>query len=335
MKPSGAIMAGIAREILVSIERFKPSLADIGPITGISKSTLEHSDNIFPLATFTSILETAASELSDSTFGLSLGQRFKISALGPIGALMQSAPTVGDAIAQFVRYFSLIQTNTKSTLAVSGHTARLSYTITDPTVRCRQQDANFTIAMEHAMLQFLLGPAWKPLGIELEHSPGDRLAFYQQHFNCPLRFGSVQNALIFPAALLAIAPCASDDRVYRQVDSELSATLHARTQQLDARQGVEAWLAAAICQSVPTDIEAAAADFGMSVRSFQRNLKSWGLNYIDLRNAVRLRMGKCLLAETALPVTEIGVRLGYSETSAFSRAFRVQTGTSPARFRGH
>jgi AraC-like DNA-binding protein len=333
MKAPGAIMAGLAQEILLSMAHLRPRLVLIGPIAGVSRAALDNPEAAFPLATFTSILETAAAELADSTFGLSLGQRFKITALGPIGALMQAAPSVGDAIAKFVHYFTLIQTNTKSMLAVSGGVARLSYAITDNTVRCRMQDANFTIAMEHAMLRYLLGPAWKPLGIELEHAPGDRLAVYQQHFNCPLRFNSTQNAISFPAELLSVAPHAAQAMLYQRLEAELAASLRAHARQLDLVQGLEAWMGAAICHASSTDIAAAAVDFGLSVRSFQRHLQEQGVNYAALRNGVRLRMSQCLLTETEMPVTSIGARLGYSETSAFSRAFRAQTGRSPLQYR--
>jgi AraC-like DNA-binding protein len=333
MKPSGAIMAVVARDVLAAIVQAKPHLGHIGPIAGVPRALLADQGSIFPLATFTSILEAAATELCDSSFGLSLGQKFHISALGPVGELMLAAPSVGEAIQQFVRYFSLVQTNTKSMLAVSGGVARFSYVITDSTVRCRSQDANFTIAMEYGMLRYMLGDAWRPLGVELAHNPGDRLAAYQRHFTCPLRFEGGQNALTFPAHLLELAPRAADAARYRALEHELAASLSAQTLQLDMQRGLEAWVTASICHALPADVEAVAADFGMSQRSFQRGLKERGLNYAELRNNVRLRMSQSLLAETDMPVTAIGLRLGYSETSAFSRAFHAQAGCSPARYR--
>ncbi|HEY0125398.1 MAG TPA: AraC family transcriptional regulator [Rhizobium sp.] len=86
-------------------------------------------------------------------------------------------------------------------------------------------------------------------------------------------------------------------------------------------------------RSVTVDIEYAASDFGMSLRSFQRNLAEHGVNYLDVKNKVRRQIAKCMLSETSLPVTTIAFYLGYSETSAFSRAFKQQAGISPLDYR--
>lgn len=102
---------------------------------------------------------------------------------------------------------------------------------------------------------------------------------------------------------------------------------------LDLVRGVEAWIAASLCRSVPTDIEVAAGDFGMSTRSFQRKLADHGVNYLDVRNRVRADIARCMLLETRTPVTSIALQLGYSETSAFSRGFKSQVGETPAEFR--
>jgi len=101
----------------------------------------------------------------------------------------------------------------------------------------------------------------------------------------------------------------------------------------DLVRGIEAWIAGSLCRSAATDIEVAAGDFGMSTRSFQRKLADHGVNYLYIRNRVRSHIAKCMLAETSIPVTSIALQLGYSETSAFSRGFKIQVGETPAEFR--
>jgi AraC-like DNA-binding protein len=102
---------------------------------------------------------------------------------------------------------------------------------------------------------------------------------------------------------------------------------------LDLVRGIEAWIAASLCRSAATDIEVVAGDFGMSIRSFQRKLADHGIHYLDIRNRVRSHIAKCMLVETSIPVTSIALQLGYSETSAFSRGFKIQVGETPAEFR--
>lgn len=330
--PPGAIMTGIARDTLAAIERERPVLAYLGPLTG-AQPLCAGASEAFPLATFTLMLETAATELGDAGFGLMLGQKFSLAALGALGELMAASPSVGAAIEDFVHYFSLVQTNSVNALTVSNGVARLSYVITDATVRCRTQDANFTLAMEDGFMRALLGEAWRPLAVDLAHAPGDGLADYQRQFGCKLRFGAAQNALYFPAAVLERVPRGADAARYAALRAGLDGDLSGQTRRLDLLRGFEAWITAGLCHALPTDVEDAAAAFGMSLRSFQRGLKAQGLNFAQLRSEVRLDLSRSLLEQTDLPVTAIGQRLGFSETSAFSRAFRTLTGQAPAAYR--
>jgi AraC-like DNA-binding protein len=92
-------------------------------------------------------------------------------------------------------------------------------------------------------------------------------------------------------------------------------------------------VALSLCRSAVTDIEVVASDFGMSTRSFQRKLAERDVSYFDIRNRVRAHIAKCMLAETSVPITSIALQLGYSETSAFSRGFKIQIGETPVEFR--
>lgn len=333
MSQSGTIAAGSVQELLAGLVRRRPQSAGINARAGISRAALDDPEEMLPLAAFTSMLEAAAYESGNRTLGLELGKEFKLSALGPITAVMQTAQTVGDALASFSGFFESVQTTTRSGLSVSDGIARLVYSIEDPAIRFREQDAGFTLAIEYSMLASFIGPAWQATRVEFEHSAGNDLAFYQQHFACPLRFGRRENALLFPARFLDVSLKQADCNLHARLKADLAHSIRQRTLRLDLVRGIEAWIAGSLCRSAATDIEIAAGDFGMSTRSFQRKLADHGVNYLDIRNRVRSHIAKCMLAETSIPVTSIALQLGYSETSAFSRGFKIQVGETPAAFR--
>lgn len=333
MSASGTITAGAVQELLSALVKSRPESAGIHARAGISRAVLDDPSEMLPLAAFTSMLEAAAYEAGNRTLGLELGREFRISALGPIIHLMQTAQTVGDALASFNRFFESVQTTTRSVLSVSDGTARLVYAIQDPAIRFREQDAGFTMAIEYSMLASFLGPAWQASGVDFEHSVGEDLPFYQQHFACPLRFGRRENALLFPARFLDVSLKQADCNLHARLEADLADSIRKRTMGLDLVRGIEAWISASLCRSAATDIEVMAGDFGMSIRSFQRRLADHGVNYLDIRNRVRSHVAKCMLAETTIPVTSIALQLGYSETSAFSRGFKIQVGETPAEFR--
>jgi AraC-like DNA-binding protein len=71
----------------------------------------------------------------------------------------------------------------------------------------------------------------------------------------------------------------------------------------------------------------------MSERTLQRRLAEAGTSYVDLLSEVRSDLAKDYLKSSRTSLTEIAWLLGFSEQSAFSRAFKRWTGSSPAQYR--
>jgi AraC-like DNA-binding protein len=333
MSPLGTIRMTAAQEFLSAVKRRRPDDLEFAARAGLSRDCLRSPTGMMPLAVFVSMLEAAALETGNSTLGLDLGKEFQLSALGPVARLVATAPTLGAGLEMFTRHFGSIQTNTVCALHVGDGTARLVYSIMDPAVRFRAQDAAFTLAVQYSMLSSLLGAAWSAVGVDFEHLPGADLPIYQRHFSCPLRFGRSENALLFPATLLNAQMRDMDENLHRRLEADLADAARGGSGRLSLIESVEAWITASLSRTVPTDIEIAAADFGMTARSFQRALAHHQVSYLEIRNSVRSHIAKCLLSETTLPVTTIALQLGYSETSAFSRGFKLQVGETPIDFR--
>ena len=72
----------------------------------------------------------------------------------------------------------------------------------------------------------------------------------------------------------------------------------------------------------------------MSTSAIQRNLAWEGLSYTELVEEVRKALAEMYFKQRNLSLSEIAYLLGYSELSAFSRAFRRWTGHSPREYRG-
>jgi AraC family transcriptional regulator len=72
---------------------------------------------------------------------------------------------------------------------------------------------------------------------------------------------------------------------------------------------------------------------GLSPYHFCRAFKqSFGLPPHRYHTSRRIECAKALLAKPALSVTEIGMTVGFSETSSFSAAFRKATGLTPSAY---
>ena len=71
----------------------------------------------------------------------------------------------------------------------------------------------------------------------------------------------------------------------------------------------------------------------MSQRTLQRRLEENNTTFKQLVNEVRLDLADTYLNDSSLSLTEISFMLGFSEMSAFSRAFKRWSGQSPGTFR--
>jgi AraC-like DNA-binding protein len=97
------------------------------------------------------------------------------------------------------------------------------------------------------------------------------------------------------------------------------------------RDTVRSEILAALAQARDPTIEIVAKGMAMTPRTLHRRLSSEGTSYRELRDCTRIEIAKQLLRDLALTTEQIAFRLGFSELSAFSRAFRRWTGKIAAR----
>jgi AraC-like DNA-binding protein len=71
----------------------------------------------------------------------------------------------------------------------------------------------------------------------------------------------------------------------------------------------------------------------MSRRSLQRRLGASGASFAELVDAVRRERAQVFLDAGDVSLVEVSWLVGFSEQSAFTRAFKRWTGRSPAEYR--
>ncbi|NTE84549.1 AraC family transcriptional regulator [Agrobacterium tumefaciens] len=330
MEASGVIDATVIDTALAAMDGIGRSV--ITARIGLAGDALFGNQRFLPLATFTALLDVAAEETRDPLLGLHIGKLFEIDGLGVLSQLFRSAGTVGEAIEKFTRYFPVLQSNTRTALTIHDGVARFSYTITDMTVRNRTQDSDFTETVFCKLLRVAMGDDWRPSSIDFEHAEG-HLPTYQSHFGCKLRFSRGENAIYFPASQLHSPIPRANNRLHARIEADVSDVISSGQARLDLIASIKAWIIAALVRGEPMDVDDAADDFGMSLRSLQRKLLELGVNFIDLRNQVRIEIAKTLLSTTPLPIPVIAERMRFSETSAFCRSFKNMSGYTPAHYR--
>ncbi|MCA9632460.1 MAG: AraC family transcriptional regulator ligand-binding domain-containing protein [Myxococcales bacterium] len=76
-----------------------------------------------------------------------------------------------------------------------------------------------------------------------------------------------------------------------------------------------------------------ARKLGASERTLQRRLAEEGMSFVRIADECRRELALLHVADPSLPLADVAFLLGYSDTTAFHRAFRRWTGSTPAELR--
>jgi AraC-like DNA-binding protein len=80
---------------------------------------------------------------------------------------------------------------------------------------------------------------------------------------------------------------------------------------------------------------AIASLFSMHRRTLNRHMNSLGLTFRQVANEVRFEIACGLLENTDMALRQVAAALGYSELSAFTRAFKGWCGQTPSEWRAN
>ncbi|WP_162419768.1 AraC family transcriptional regulator [Microvirga brassicacearum] len=328
--PKGVIRIGVACEVGPLLRAFGADPGEVIRQAGLNPELFEDENNIIPYAALGRVLTACVEHTHCLHFGLLVGQRGTLSSLGPIGGLLQHSPTVGEALSALVRHLHLHDRGAAPTLSVYGDVVSLGYAIYEQGVESPEQISDEVIAVATSIMRTLCGPDWAPDEVLLPRHPPADLGAYRRFFRAPVRFDQETAALVFPTRWLDHR-IADANPIFRQV-------FEAHVRELEAA-GPGAWkenLRRVLRTEILTNRCSAAmiADrFAIHRRTLSRRLRAEGARFQSLVDETRFEIARQLLSQTRIPLSEVAVALGYSEASAFTRAFRRWSGQSPAAWR--
>lgn len=297
---------------------------------GLPRNVLAYPENTIPVESGARLLSLCAERSGRPHFGLLAGQKVMPGSLGMIGLLMMHSADVGAALRNLILALHLNGQAVVPSLATRGDAAVLSLSLFGGYAIGRNQIADFTIAVACNLMRALCGRQWVPSEVQFAHrSPADRRP-YRRFFKAPLRFDSDQTALSFPSTWLARRVSGANPETRRALRHGITVALS--QQGLDLPTKVRRALFALIVQH-DVSVEGVATMLGMHRRTLNRRLVDQGTTIARILSDVRFQLARQLLSDTALPFVEIAAALNYSDASAFARAFRTWTGTTPSAWR--
>jgi len=249
--------------------------------------------------------------------------------LGALGLGLKTAPTAQDALQRLVRYI-LVLSDTLEYELRRGEQPTL--VMSRPGHRRGAQLANeCALAAVVSVLRGITGVRLEPEIVTFRHGGPPTAADHEAFFGCPVRFDVEENVITFTRAALLTPTTHADEGLSAFLLAELDHLKHA-TEDLSLKSRIYAAVTDALPDGVPRRAQVALR-LGMSERTLHRRLAEEDLSFRTIARAAQFDAAEALLTQTPSSLGEIAFLAGFSDQSAFSRAFKAHTGLTPMAFR--
>lgn len=297
---------------------------------GIDRGLLEDPDGRIPTERVRALWRRAHDLAGDPNLALHAVEALPFGAYRVIDFMASSAATVGEAFRKVSDYFPLI--NTTVALPVTVAEAEVSFAIvpTPGSPAVARPYAEYTLAACYLRIRNAVGD-FAPLRVEFPHEAPADPSEHERVFRAPVRFRCERPRLVLSRKTW--------DRPNARPNPGLCAVLedHAKRLLSEVPHGgfaeeIRKTTLAQLRGGTPT-LEHVARTLGMSGRTLQRRLREDGTSFADLLDELRRGMAQAYLADPRVSISEVSYLLGFSEQSAFQRAFKRWTGQTPLAFR--
>lgn len=222
------------------------------------------------------------------------------------------------------------------------HGSRLYELHVDPsgaaTLRYETPHAGLALPLDFALAAIVVigrdatAREWRPREVRFAHPAPPATEAFERVFQAPLRFDQRESAIDLGPDALATPMREADPTLCAVLQSYLVDELGA----LDPLRSLEDAVRSSICRSLPDQdatLERVAAEVGLSERVLQKRLKAAGTSFQEQLDQARVVLARRYLASDDTTLAGAALLLGYSDVTAFHRAFKRWTGETPGDFR--
>lgn len=274
-------------------------------------------------------LERAA---ADDDFGLPFryADTVQVDDFGALGLAFKTATTLRESLLRMVRYILVLSDTLEYELRdVAGGG---EFALRRPSHRRGAQLANeCALAADTALLRQITDARVTPVAVSFRHPRPASTERHRAFFGCPVRFGDRINALHLSSQTLATRTRLADEGLSAFILATLDDMRQAR-----AERTLPTKVHTAVTDSLPDGAPTRpqiARRLGMSERTLHRRLAEHGETFRAIANRARREAAESLLLDGASSLAEVAFLTGFSDQSAFTRAFKLWTGQTPLTFR--
>ncbi len=265
-------------------------------------------------------------------FSVRVGQEMKIEDYGVLGLSWRTCSWAGEIFERSERYFKLLSNTYVFEVKKRVDQSQILLH-REPHRRGLELSNEATLSATVVVLQAMTETDIAPTQVTFKHGPPKDLSSYQKAFKCSILFHQAFYSITYKTSDLETRTAKADTSinkflVERVAEETKGIELNANKISAD----VEALIKDALPSGIP-GIAQISQHMGMSNRTLTRRLAKNGVSFRDLIKKTQEELSKNLLKNSKRSIAEIAFETGFSEQSAFNRAFKRWTSLSPTEFR--
>jgi AraC-like DNA-binding protein len=332
MQTKSMISVNAATGLIEAIEAAGGDPDEILSPFGLDRSVFAEAGRYIAAADFTRVLERAATITGDDCFGLHFGERYHPKDVGPVVYVVLNSPTFAVGFENLVRYLRIHNEAARASFVIEGARAYLRHRPGELPVETARQHSEFSLVVGLGTIRLMAGSQWTPLEVQFAHTGPRETAEHERLFGAPVIFGSSTNALVVDREFVERPVPAADERLYPILKHYLDRVLEELPREDRLLASVRRAVAESMRNGDPT-LAQVAGKMAMSPRTLQRRLGEYGMEFRGLVDDTRRRFALTYLRDAKNSLGEIAYLVGYSEVSAFNRAFKRWSGVTPSEYR--
>lgn len=297
--------------------------------TGLTRAAFEDPNAWIPVTVHNEVWQEAERLSNDPLIGLHVAFRISADLHTVLLDVVKNSATLGDATIRMARLGRVLGGGFGAILEIHGDRTWIRQPMLEGPQLCFQ-GMLCQLSVYGLIGRNLTQQPIRAREIHMMHERprcADRLAAM---FQAPFVFGAKQNAIVMDTQDLHLPVIGSDATQCQALEQQARALL----ENLPERTSLAKVVTGLLMSGVGSEsVEQMADRLCITPRTIARKLAIEGTTYQQLRDELRELRAKEYLRNSDVPATEIGISLGFSDGTAFTRAFKRWTGTTPSAYR--
>lgn len=278
--------------------------------------------------------EEAVRRTGDQDFGLHLAEwvaRAPEDHFDVLTFAVRSCPTLGEQYRLAGRYIRLIHEGVYLSLEEDGDVARLVHGHSPEQIGPRHAVEGM-LALTLLLGRQTIGEELAPESVHFVHARPERVSEQERIFRAPVSYGCPRNELVLARDLLERRQRHAEERLLALLDRQLGSLLSGLPKSPRYADLVKRRMMDELPEREPV-VAVIAAKLHISARSLQRRLQSEGTSFAEILSDLRRDLAIRYLQDPRISICEVAFLLGFLDVTAFHRAFKRWTGSTPAEHR--